>query len=268
MSIFKRGKHTASAAPQMADERRHILSNQSDFFVREAYKTLRTNTMFALADKDGCKTVIVTSSLQSEGKSITALNLAISFALAESRVLLIDCDLRRPKQARLLRKNTRAGLSNLLLQPELLPKAVLHTDVENLDIIISGDIPPNPSELLGSARMAALLDHLRADYDYIILDTPPVNMVTDAVVLSSRSDGVLFVVRSGQSERGSVLRAVEQLEYAQAKILGFALDDVVAASGGGYGYGKYKRYQKYSRYGYGYSSGYGYEPTTAGTTQS
>ena len=211
----------------MADERRHILSPDSDFFIREAYKTLRTNTMFALAGQEGCKVVVVTSSLQSEGKSITALNLAISFAEAENRVLLIDCDLRRPKLARLLRKSSRAGLSNLLLDPSL----------------------------LGSARMSALLTQLRERYDYVILDTPPVNMVTDAVVLAPKADGVLFIVRAGQSERGPVSHAVEQLEYAQAKLLGFVLDDV-AGGGGSYGYGKYK---KYGRYGYGrYGYGYGY----------
>lgn len=256
MAIFKRGKHSVSPAAQIADERKNILTAKSDFYVREAYKTLRTNVMFALADQDGCKTFIVTSSLQSEGKSITALNLAISFAMAESRVILIDCDLRRPKLARLLGENAQLGLSNLLLKPELLRQAIVKTDVENLDVITSGDIPPNPSELLGSARMEALLDHLRADYDYIILDTPPVNMVTDAVVLAPKSDGVLFVVRANQSERGLVMRAVEQLQYAQAKMLGFVLDDVPATQGS-YGYGKYKKYGHYG-YGKGYGYGYGY----------
>ena len=235
----------------IADERKHILGPDSEFFIREAYKTLRTNTMFSLAEKEGSRVVLVTSSLQSEGKSITTLNLAISFAEAENRVLLIDCDLRRPKLARLLRKSAKAGLSNLLLDPTLLEKAILPSDVHaGLDVILAGDIPPNPSELLGSRRMETLLQQLRKSYDYILLDTPPVNMVTDAAVLSARSDGVLFVVRANQSERGPVTHAVEQLQYAQAKILGFVLDDVATAQGG-YGYGKYKRY------GYGY--GYGYE---------
>ena len=238
----------------IADERRYILSPNSNFFIREAYKTLRTNTMFALAGEDGCKVILVTSSLQSEGKSITTLNLAISFAEAENRVLLIDCDLRRPKLARLLSKSAKAGLSNLLLKPELLAQAIIPSGVDGLDVILSGDIPPNPSELLGSARMAALLEGLRKYYDYILLDTPPVNVVTDAVVFAPKSDGVLFVVRAGQSERGSVAHAVEQLSYAQAKILGFVLDDV-AAGGSSYGYGKYK-YKKYGYYGYGR---YGYE---------
>ena len=107
--------------------------------------------------------------------------------------------------------------------------------------------------------MSALLAQLRERYDYVILDTPPVNMVTDAVVLAPKADGVLFVVRAGQSERGPVSHAVEQLEYAQAKLLGFVLDDI-AGGGGSYGYGKYK---KYGRYGYGrYGYGYGYSSGT------
>ena len=261
-------KSSAQRAALIADERRNILSANSDFFIREAYKTLRTNTMFALAGQDGCKVVVVTSSLQGEGKSITTLNLAISFAEAENRVLLIDCDLRRPKLARLLQKSARAGLSNLLLDPSLLGEATLPSGTPLLDIILSGDIPPNPSELLGSARMSALLAQLREKYDYILLDTPPVNMVTDAVVLASKCDGVLFVVRAGQSERGPVMHAVEQLGYAQAKILGFVLGDVTAEdSRYGYGKYKYKKYYRYGRYGYGgygyggYGYGYGYSST-------
>ena len=259
MADKKKKRSGLSGSALLADDRRHILSADSNFFIREAYKTLRTNTMFALAGQEGCKIILVTSALQGEGKSISALNLAISFAEAENRVLLIDCDLRRPKLARLLRKSSRVGLSNVLLDPLQLGEVILPGGVDRLDVILSGDIPPNPSELLGSARMESLLAHLRKRYDYVILDTPPVNMVTDAVVLAPKSDGVLFVVRAGQSERGPVTHAVEQLEYAHAKILGFILGDV-NGDGTRYGYGKYKyQYHKYSRYGYGrYGYGYGY----------
>ncbi len=254
MFFQKARKSNIESGTSTAAERRLILSSNSDFFLREAYKTLRTNTMFSLAGCEGCKTVLVTSSFQSEGKSITSLNLAISFAEAENRVVLIDCDLRRPKLARLLKKGSRAGLSNLLLDPTLLDKAIIPSGIDRLDVILAGNIPPNPSELLGSARMAALLAQLRERYDYVILDTPPVNMVTDAVVLASQCDGVLFAVRAGQSERGSVIHAIRQLEYAQVKILGFALCDVTGG-GGGSGY----RY-RYKRYGYGY--GYDYSSHT------
>lgn len=241
------------------DERKNLLSSNSDFFIREAYKTLRTNVSFSLTGEEKCKVIVVTSSLQSEGKSISAANLAISYAMTDCRVLIIDCDLRRPKLARLLNQSSKIGLSNVLMRPELLREAILPAVVEGVDVLLAGDIPPNPSELLGSPRMERLIEDLRKTYDYIILDSPPVNMVTDAVVLAPKSDGVLFLVRANQSERGAVMHAVDQLGYANAKILGFVLNGVDMESGP-YGYGKYryKKYKRYGRYGYGYSRGYGY----------
>lgn len=240
-------------------ERRFILTEKSDFFLREAYKMLRTNVAFSLEDEDSCKVIVVTSALQSEGKSLSSLNLAIAFAQTDRRVLIIDCDLRRPKLARLLRSSAPAGLSNVLMHPDLLEVAIQHSEEYGIDAILSGDIPPNPSELLASNRMQRVLSLLRQRYDYIIVDTPPVEMVTDAVVLAPQSDGVLFVVRVGQSERGAVSHSMEQLEYARAKVLGFVLNNVDPETGG-YGTYRYKRYKKYRRYGYhgGYRSGYGY----------
>lgn len=249
----KQGGHTLSKreAKSLLKERRNLLSSKSNFFVREAYKTLRTNVSFALSGEEGCKVIVVTSSLKDEGKSVTAINLAISYAMTDKKVLVIDCDLRRPKISRLLQLNAKAGLSSLILNPELLEEAVLPTKVQGLDVILAGDIPPNPSELLGSSGMMQLLERLRKQYDFIILDSPPVNMVTDAVLLSPRSDGVLFLVRANLTERGAVIHAVEQLEYAKAKILGFVLNDVNMEKTR---YGNY-RYKRYRRYGYGY--GYG-----------
>ena len=134
-------------------EQKNLLTENSNFFIREAYKTLRTNVSFALTEAEGCKVIVVTSSMQGEGKSSTATNLAISYAMADSNVLIIDCDLRRPKLSRLLQLNAKAGLSNLLLKPELLPEVILSGPVEGLDVILAGDVPPNPSELLGSSRI-------------------------------------------------------------------------------------------------------------------
>ncbi len=244
-----------------------LLSVKSDFYTREAYKTFRTNVNFALTDEEKSKVLIVTSSFQGEGKSLTAINLAISIAMTEKRVVIVDCDLRRPKLARELRIRSKVGLSNILMEPELLPQALVHTDTANMDAITAGSIPPNPSELLGSNRMSKLLENLKQQYDYVILDTPPVNMVTDAAVLVRESSGLIMVVRAGVAERDEVIQAVEQLEYANAKILGFVLNGVERGSGK-YGYGRYGRYGKYGRYGYGrygYSRKYGYgyeEPDT------
>ena len=265
--FFRLRRQVSEDANRMEVERQNILSESSGFFIRESYKALRTNVSFALADEEACKVLIVTSAMQSEGKSITAINLAISYAEMNHRVLLIDCDLRRPKLARLLSMKGNVGLSNLIIKPELLRKAVQDSGIPNLDVIFAGDVPPNPSELLGSSRMKKLIDNLRENYDYIILDTPPVNMVTDACVLVPESSGVLFVVRSGVSERGATIHAVEQLEYSKAKILGFVLNEVKPENDY-YGYRKYGQYRRYgygrgygySRHGYGYGYGYGYQP--------
>ncbi|MBR4875606.1 MAG: CpsD/CapB family tyrosine-protein kinase, partial [Clostridia bacterium] len=202
-----------------------------------------------------------TSSMQSEGKSITATNLAISYAQQGKKVIIIDCDMRRPKLGRLIGVSSAVGLSNTLIQPELQAQAIHKVEKLGIDAILAGDIPPNPSELLGSGKMTRLLENLKGMYDLIILDTPPINMVTDAIVLAPKSDGVLFVVRANQSERGAVAFAVEQTEYAKAKILGFVLNGVDMENTA-YGYSKYRykryhRYRKYGRYERGYG-GYGY----------
>lgn len=246
---------------KIREERKALLTPQSDFFIREAYKTLRTNVSFSLTGEEKSKIVVVTSAMQGEGKSITATNLAISYAQTDRKVVLVDCDLRRPKMARLLQINNPIGLSNVLMDPVLMPFGIVPSGIDNLDVLLSGDIPPNPSELLSSPRMQKLLDELRKKYDFVILDTPPVNLVIDAVVLAAKSDGVLFVVRAGRSERGGVVHAVEQLEYAKAKILGFALNGV-GPEGSRYSYGKYRN----RRYGYGYGYGYGYSSHSRNAT--
>lgn len=237
-------------------ERDNLLNEKSDFFIREAYKTLRTNVSFTLTGEEACKVVVVTSSMQGEGKSITATNLAISYAMTDKKVLLIDCDMRRPKLARLMEKGNKVGLSNLLMDYDLLGEAVQSTDIKGLDVILAGSIPPNPSELLGSARMRKLIEEMKGQYDYIFLDSPPINMVTDAAVLAPKSNGVLFLVRANLSERGAVIHAVNQLERTQAKILGFILNDADMER---IHYSRSKQYRSYFRYG-GYSR-YGYSST-------
>jgi capsular exopolysaccharide synthesis family protein len=239
---------------QLQEEQNNLLSNGGNFFIREAYKTLRTNVTFALADQEGCRVVVVTSAMQSEGQSFTASNLAISYAQADKKVLLIDCDLRRPKLDRLTGLSCPYGLTNLLLNPGLWDRAILHDEKLGADVLLSGAIPPNPSELLGSKRMQALLESLRREYEYIILDTPPVNMVIDAAVVAPMSDGVIVVVRMNSTERGAVDYAVKQLEYSKAKILGLVLNDIDVGQRG-YGYGRYG----YGRYGYGRYGYYGYK---------
>ena len=257
--VSKRTQRRNTESLSILEERKHLLTQKDDFFTQEAYKTLRSNIIFSLTGEEGNKIIQVTSAMMSEGKSITSVNLAISFAQTDRKVLLIDCDLRRPKLASLLSLGANVGLSNVLVDHTLLEQAILPTKVPNLSVMTSGEIPPNPSELLGSKRMTALLEELRQVYHYIILDTPPVNMVTDAVVLAPMSDGVLFVVRARHSDKGSVRDATEQLEYAKVKILGYVLNGVDSERGG-YGSGKYRKYKKYKGYGYGYGYGYSSPP--------
>lgn len=246
-------------------DRRNILSEKSGFYLQEAYKALRTNVNFALPDTEGCKVVMVTSAMQAEGKSITALNLSITLGQIDKKVLLVDCDLRRPKLARLLDITAPEGLSGVLMDLSKLDKAIVTSSEYGLDLVLAGDIPPNPAELLSSGRMQKFIAMMRERYDYVILDSPPVDLVVDGVAMSALADGVLFVVRAGQSERGAVIHGIEQLRYADANVLGFVFNGVTSDTASGYGkyryrkYARYGRYSKYSRYGYRYGySGYGY----------
>ena len=258
MTEKQKRKQAAAQAQRISKvkhDRKHILSQNSGFYLREAYRALRTNVNFALADKEGSKVIMVTSSLQGEGKSLTALNLSIALGQMDKKVLLVDCDLRRPRMARLLNITAPAGLSNLIMDFTLLDMAVVNSEDHGIDLILSGDIPPNPAELLASNRMQKLVELMRGRYDYIILDSPPVDLVVDAVAQSSHCDGVLFVVRADQSERGAVIHGMEQLEYAGANILGFVFNGVTAETASGYG--KY-RFRKYARNNHGYNRFYRY----------
>lgn len=268
MTEKQKRKQAAAQAQRISKvkhDRKHILSQNSGFYLREAYRALRTNVNFALADKEGSKIIMVTSALQGEGKSLTALNLSIALGQMDKKVLLVDCDLRRPRMARLMNITAPAGLSNLIMDFSLLDMAVINSEEHGIDLLLSGDIPPNPAELLSSNRMQKLMELMREKYDYVVLDSPPVDLVVDAVALSSQCDGVLFVVRADQSERGAVIHGMDQLEYAGANILGFVFNGVTSETASGYGkyrFRKYarnnRRYIKYYRYGYRGYGNYGY----------
>lgn len=244
------------------------------FRVEEAYKTIRANIMLSIMKK-GCKTIVVTSSSPNEGKTTTTINLAITISQADQRVLLIDGDLRKPKVHHYFSVPNSPGLTNYLGDSISGRKgtdlfSVIHpTEFENLSVLCSGSIPPNPAELLGSEPMADFLKEVSKDYDYIIIDTPPVNVVSDALPLVRESDGVVIVVRSNQSTHPDLQKAISALEFIDAKILGFVVNYVDTKSskysgsysygyGGEYSYGGYGKSYEYSS-GYGYKR-YGYEP--------
>lgn len=224
-------------------EERDTFGKNLSFAAAEAYKLLRTNLLFALPDEQKCRIIGLTSSFSGEGKSTTSLNLAYMLAESGRKVLVVEGDMRLPTVSRRLELNTAPGLSNLLAglnnAGEVIQPSGLH---ENLWIMASGDIPPNPSELLGSPRMKAALEELAPNYDFIILDLPPVNAVADALVVTRLTQGILMVVRQGYASRRSVAEAMRQLQYAGANVLGF----VMTCSD------KLSRNKDYKKYGYEY----------------
>jgi non-specific protein-tyrosine kinase len=194
--------------------------------VTEAYRTLRTNVEFASVDTP-IHTLLVTSAMPGEGKSVTAANLAVVFAQAGRRVLLVDADLRQPGVHRVFNLSNAHGLTTLLRRDDVSIDAVLqNTEQDSLRVLTTGPLPPNPAELLGSQRMRVVIDRLKAEADLVIFDSPPLQAVTDAAVLSSFLDGTLLVVDAGRSHRRAVRLARQALERADAKVLGAVLNRI------------------------------------------
>lgn len=191
--------------------------------ISEQYRTVRTNLQFASVDTE-LKTMLVTSASPSEGKSVTAANVAVSFAQQGKKVLLIDADLRKPTIHYTFRVDNISGLSNYLVGDQTLEQTATPTDISNLSVIPCGPIPPNPSELLGSKAMKKLIEEASASYDMVIFDTPPVLAVTDSQILSNTVDGVLLVIRSKSTEYEAAKKAKALLEQAKGKILGVVLN--------------------------------------------
>lgn len=209
-------------APQK-NSREMILTKEVPFAVEEAYKSLRTNLIFSLPEEK-CKILEITSSGQNEGKSVTAVNLAISLAKNGGKVILIDCDLRLATIAKKLKIKQKPGLTNLLFGLNSALDVICHHP-SGIDVIPSGDLPPNPSETLGSSRMATVLEFLKNHYDYVILDAPPVGIVTDAAVLAPKVSGIILVVRQGLTRYEEIDEAIQKLKIANGNILGFVLTD-------------------------------------------
>jgi capsular exopolysaccharide synthesis family protein len=228
----------------------NLINDTTSFQIVEAYKNLRANLLFALSTSDS-HAVAITSSEPSAGKSYTCANLAITMAQTGNHVLIVDADMRKPVTHKLFQVPNQQGLSTLLSGSTAGVDDVLHKDIApNVDLITSGPIPPNPSELLGHKRMENLLDTIAKTYDYIFIDTPPINVVSDAMMLTDKTAGVLMVARQRQSTIDEVHRAVDKYRTLEAPILGIVLTDV-GSGGRGYAYGRYS-YYSYNYYQYEY----------------
>ena len=241
----KGGAYSANAH----QKRTSLMGKNISFAASEAYKLLRTKLQFSFADENGCRVIGVSSALSGEGKSLSAINLAYTLSQLNKKVILIDCDMRRPTLAEKLGVLKAPGLSSLLTgqssMDELLQMCGMSGDEKAFTVITAGQNPPNPVELLSSSRMEAVLIALRKYYDYVILDLPPVGEVTDAMAVAKKTDGMLLVVRQNYCDRVVLSDAVRQFGFIDAKILGVVLNCTVE-SGRTYGKSYYKRH--YERY--------------------
>lgn len=219
------------------------VSQGAPFQYQEAYKSLRTNLNFASMD-GGNRKIVITSSIPSEGKSSVAINLAVSIAETDKKVILLDCDFRKPALLRYLgvEKHEAKGVTDILAKPELLESAIVRFSDIGIHFLSSGIIPPNPAELLGGHRMKELVEKLSGMYDYVIFDTPPVSVVTDAAVLSHYADGVIFVVRQKCATIEQAKLAKRNLEAVNANVIGAVLNVYDSKSSDRDGYYSYDYY--------------------------
>jgi capsular exopolysaccharide synthesis family protein len=211
-----------------------VMVDQPSGFRAESIRRLRTNLQFVEV-ASGSQSILITSSIPSEGKTTTAVNLAVALADAGSRVLLIDADLRRPALAKVLDVEGYAGLTSVLIGRAQARDVVQSCLGGRLDVLAAGPVPPNPSELLGSSAMVSLLDEVTRSYDVVLVDSPPLLPVTDAAILSKRVDGSLLVVGAGRTHRAQLRSALEALEAVGANLFGLILNKVPTKEGSGYG---------------------------------
>ena len=242
MSLFKRKQQHSTDTMDNGAKLITVAHPKSP--ISEQFRTIRTNINFMAIDKP-IKTLAMTSANMGEGKSTVTDNVAVVWAQTGQKVLLIDSDLRRPILHATFNKSNLHGLTTILTSGTNsvdLREIIQSSGVENLDILTSGPIPPNPAELLNSQRMKTLLDTVKGIYDMVIVDVPPMLEVTDTQILSRHLDAIVLIVKQGQTQKLAVKRTVELLNLAHANLLGYVMNDVNAESDAAYGYG----------YGYGY----------------
>jgi capsular exopolysaccharide synthesis family protein len=245
-------KAGAYAAGKPQPKQPSLLGNGISFTASEAYKLLRTKLQFSFADDNNCRIIGLSSAFSGEGKSLSAINLAYTLSQLNKRVLLIDCDMRRPSLDVKLPVSRKPGLSGFLSGQNNLENLIqlcgLREDENAFHVISAGQNPPNPVELLSSARMVKMLAKLRTVYDYVILDLPPIGEVSDALAVSKETDGILLVVRQHYCNRPALSAAVRQFEFVESRLLGIVYN-CTAEESAGYGkkYYNKKYYKKYDQ---------------------
>lgn len=226
-------------------QRQLIVHEQAKSPIAEAFRTLRTNIQYSKVDGD-LRTIMITSAGPGEGKSTISANTAVAMAQSGKKVIIIDCDLRKPVQHKIFEKRNR-GLTNVLVEEIPCQDVIQETEVENLWVMTSGPIPPNPSELLGSSRMNDVMAELKKEYDFMVFDAPPVVAVTDACVLASRMDGVALVVSAGIARPEMAQHARDLLIRANGRLLGVIMNRVEIQEEYSYYYYYYGSDKKASR---------------------
>jgi len=209
----------------MASQPDLITLNDPASPISEAYRTLRMNLQFAALDQH-LNSLLITSSGPNEGKSTTLANLAVTMAQIEQRVIMVDCDLRRPSLHELFGLSNDSGLTNMMLNEQVMENPPLQkTAVDGLRLLTSGPLPPRPSDLLGSKRMTSVISLLGQEADILLLDAPPIMAATDALVLATRVDAVLIVVSAGMTKREQAQQAIERLNRVNAHVIGSVLNN-------------------------------------------
>lgn len=237
-----------------------LINDRSPFAIVESFKAIRTNLSFAVPNNAKCKKILFTSSFPAEGKTAVTANVGITIAQTDAKVLIIDADLRKPNIHTRFGLANSVGLSNLLSGMATIEEAITHNVKGNLDILTAGIIPPNPSELFATDNMKTLMRYAEENYDYVIVDTPPINVVADALDLSPLVDGVVLVVKYKFSTHPATREALDKLQFVGANIIGIIMNNVTADDKKYYkknGY-KYSGLSYRYNFGYGYKYGYGY----------
>lgn len=204
----------------------------------EAYRTLRTNLLYTVVD-DPPKAIVVTSPGPSEGKSTACANLGVVLAQADKSTLIVDCDLRKPSQHKIFGLRNLRGIVNVLVREANLHGVWQDSPVSKLKVVTGGPLPPDPTELLGTRRFAEFLNQVRQEFDYVLLDTPPIQLFSDSIVLASQGDGVLLVFDSQNTRKSAVRQSIHSLKAVRANVLGTMMNKTVAASNAGQYYGGY-----------------------------